>query len=135
MYNYRYDYSSNSNIKTTVDEAVTDFLRRYESTAELSRHKRYARRIPIRYNEWLKDGGPIPFDQAVERQPMVEINMPQERFRDLVEKERWYGKLEQEAEYYKHRYLEAVEDEKIRHQNPTVQKAWEKYKMLLEMAR
>lgn len=123
------------NTKTTVDETVGEFLKRYQATAELSRHKMYARRIPIRYNEWLQNGGPIPFDQAVEREPMVEINMPQERFRALIETERWTGKVEQEVEYYKKRYWQELEDDKIRQRNPSVKKAWEQYQMLLELAR
>jgi hypothetical protein len=121
--------------KTTVDDAVAEFLKRYESTAGLSRHKMYARRVPVRYNDWLKDGSPIPFHQEVEREPMVEINMPQDRFRDLVEKERWTSKVEQEAHYYKKRYMQEVEDDKIRNRNPSVKKAWEQYQMLLELAR
>jgi len=66
---------------------------------------------------------------------MVEINMPQDRFRDLVEKERWTSKVEQEAHYYKKRYMQEVEDDKIRNRNPSVKKAWEQYQMLLELAR
>jgi hypothetical protein len=121
--------------KITVDEAIADFLKRYESTAELSRHKLYARRIPVRYNEWLKDGGPIPFEQSIEREPMIEMYMPQDRFRNLVEQERWSGKVEQEAHYYKKRYMQEVEDDKVRNRNPSVKKAWEQYQMLLELAR
>jgi hypothetical protein len=130
-YNYQYDYSQ----QMTDEQEVNSFLKRHEATAGLSRHKLYARRIPVRYNEWLQDGGPIPFDQAVEREPMVEINMPQERFRSLVERERWYGKMEQEAEYYKRIVDQLRADERVRDDNPAVQKAWKNYLMLLELAR
>ncbi len=130
--NKLYDYNSQY---VSADQEVNDFLKRHEATAELSRRKLYARRIPIRYNDWLDAGSPIPFEQDVYREPMVEINMPQDRFRDLVEKERWVGKVEQEAYYYKKRYMQEVEDDKVRQRNPAVKKAWEQYQMLLELAR
>lgn len=121
--------------KTSAQDEVNEFLHRYEATAGLSQRKLYARRVPIRYNDWLKDGGPIPFEQSIEREPMVEMYIPQDRFRDLIEKERWMGKLEEETQFYKQKYLSSLEESQIRAKNATVKKAYEKYKMLLEMAR
>ena len=37
--------------------------------------------------------------------------------------------------YYKQKYLQEIEDDKIRHRNPAVKKVWEQYQMLLELAR
>ncbi len=130
--NTLYDYNSQY---TSADQEVNDFLKSYEATAGLSRHKMYARRIPVRYNDWLKDGGSIPFHQEVEREPMVEMYIPQNRFRDLVEKQRWYGKVEEEAQYYKRIVEQYRADERVRDSNPAVQKAWRNYITLLELAR
>jgi hypothetical protein len=131
-YNQRYDYSQNT---LSAEDEVNLFCKKYQAQAELSRHKVYARPVPVRYTDWLKDGANIPFHQEIEREPMVEIYIPQDKFRDLVERDRWLGKMEQEAQYYKQKYLQEIEDDKIRHRNPAVKKVWEQYQMLLELAR
>lgn len=129
-YNTRYDYAS-----VSAEDQVKQFCSKYQAEASLSKHKLYAKRLPIRYQDWLDQGASIPFDQEVYREPMVEINMPQDKFRDLVEADRWTGQMEAEARYYKERYMQEVEDDKIRHRNHAVKKAWEQYQMLLELAR
>lgn len=132
IYNKQYDYASQH---LSAEDQVKQFCGKYQAQAELSRDKVYAKRLPVRYQDWLDQGGGVPFDQEVYREPMVEINMPQDKFKDLVEADRWYGQMEAEARYYKERYMQEVEDDKIRHRNPTVKKAWEQYQMLLELAR
>lgn len=119
----------------TAEEEVDRFLKKHEATGELSTRRLYQKRQPMRYTDWTANGSPIPFDITVEREPMVEVNMPQHRFRELVERERWYGRLEQESEYYRSIVEQYRNDERVRDRNPAVQKAWQKYIMLLEMAR
>ena len=131
-YNTKYDYASQH---LSAEDQVKQFCSKYQAQAGLSRDKVYAKRLPVRYQDWLSQGSGIPFEQEVYREPMVEINMPQDKFRDLVERDRWVGQMEAEARYYKERYMQEVEDDKIRHRNPTVKKAWEQYQMLLELAR
>ena len=130
-YDYKYDYSKN----ITSQDEVNIFLKKYQAEAGLSKNKVYARRKPIRYQDWLSEDAGIPFHQEIEREPLVEIYMPQDQFRDLVERDRWYGQLEGEPRYYKERYMQEVEDDKVRHRNPAVKKAWDQYKMLLELSR
>jgi hypothetical protein len=127
-YNYQYDYGNCSSSEKDVD----DFLKRHEATGEISRRRFYAKRAPIGRVDWSV--GTIP-DILVEREPMVEINMPKHRFQDLVERERFYSQVERESEYYKRIVDQYRNDERIRDRNPTVQKAYEKYLMLLELAR
>lgn len=131
-YNTTYDYTSQT---LSAQDETKQFLGKYNAQADLSRHKLYARPKLIRYQDWLKDGANIPFEQEIDREPMVEIYMPQDKFRDLVERDRWVGQMEAEARYYKQRYMQEIEDDKIRHQNHAVKKAWEQYQMLLELAR
>jgi ribonucleotide reductase beta subunit family protein with ferritin-like domain len=70
-----------------------------------------------------------------EVEPMVEVNIPQHRFTELVEQERYKRYLEERADYDA-RIVEMLrQDERVRDRNPTVQKAYQKYLMLLEMAR
>ena len=131
-YKTQYDYASEH---LSAEQEVQMFCRKYEAQAGLSRDKLYAKRMPVSYRQWVNDGGPIPFHQEVQREPMIEVYMPQERFKQLVERERWYSNLERESDYYKGIVEQYRNDERVRDRNPSVQKAWEKYLMLLEMAR
>lgn len=118
-----------------ADREVDQFLKKYEARAGLSSRMVYQRRIPIRYADWLDDGAPIPFDQTVEREPMVEMNIPQHQFRRLVERESEFQDLIQGNERA-HRVLhQHIQDEHVRDCNPAVQAAWMKYLTLLELAR
>lgn len=123
------------NHPTDCDKEVNEFLRRYEATAELSSRRYYSKRIPMNYRAWLNEGGNIPFHQEVEKQPMVEINIPQEHFQTLVEREKFYSSVEREADHYKKIVDQYREDERVRDKNPAVQKAWRNYITMLELAR
>lgn len=127
-YNQQYDYTKQT---LSAQDEVNAFLKKYQAQAELSKHKVCARMPKLRDCDPYSGTTTIDY----EREPAVEINMPQDRFRDLVERDRWVGQMEAEARYYKERYMQEVEDDKIRHRNPTVKKAWEQYQMLLELAR
>lgn len=127
-YNQQYDYTKQT---LSAQDEVNAFLKKYQAQAELSKHKVCARMPKLRDYDPYSGTSTIDY----EREPAVEINMPQDRFRDLVERDRWVGQMEAEARYYKERYMQEVEEDKIRHRNPTVKKAWEQYQMLLELAR
>lgn len=133
-YNQKYDYTKAT---LSAQDEVNAFLKKYQAQAGLSKHKVYAR-LPRRRPMWIdydEHNQIHPAEFEVEREPMVEINMPQDQFRDLVERDRWVGQMEAEARYYKERYMQEVEDDKIRHHNPAVKKLWDQYKMLLELYR
>ena len=66
---------------------------------------------------------------------MVEINMPQHRFDELIEQERYRSYLEDRAEHDAMIVQRLREDERVRDDNPAVQKAYRNYLMLLELAR
>ena len=119
----------------SADRGVNAFLDCYEARAGLSSRMVYQRRLPIRYIDWLDAGGPIPFDQEIEREPMVEINIPQHQFKRLVQRESEFQDLIHGNERA-HRVLhQHIEDERVRDSNPAVQAAWMKYLTLLELAR
>lgn len=130
-----YDKFYKNNARLDPKEEVDLFLKKHEATGELSTRRLYQRRQPMRYQDWINDGTPIPFDLTVEREPMVEINMPQHQFQSLVEREKLYDHLEQEASYYKSIVDQYRADERVRDNNPAVKKAWMNYLMLLELAR
>lgn len=130
-----YDKFYKNNARLNPQEEVDLFLKKHEASAELSRKKLYYKRIPIKYHDWLKDGSNVPFDLNVEREPCVEINIPQHQFQSLVEREKLYDHLEQEVSYYKNIVNQYRADERVRDNNPAVKKAWMNYLMLLELAR
>lgn len=132
---YYHNHKIYEDKRITAEEEVNIFLKKHEATGELSNRRVYQRLQPVRYRDWLAEGSPMPFDQTVEREPMVEINMPQHRFRQLVEREQWYSRLEQESDYYKGIVEQYREDERVRDRNPAVAKAWRNYITLLELAR
>lgn len=124
VYNQKYD----------GDREINSFLRQYEASAGLG-HKRYYRRQPMRYQDWLADGANIPFHQEVETEPMVEINVPQHQFRRLVEREAEFQDLIRGNEHANRVLQQHRSDEHVRDNNPAVQNAYKKYLMLLELAR
>lgn len=115
---------------------VDDFLKQYQARAMLSRDKMYAK--PQRYR-YSSDYDFTTYDCAssisFEREPYVEMYIPQDEFRKLVEKERYYKKMSQQHDYATQVVNQQVQDEVVRKQNPSVEIAWRKYQMLLELAR
>lgn len=132
-YNTKYDYTKQT---LSAQDEVNAFLKKYQAQAELSKHKVYAKMPRYHYNR-IYDYDPYSSTTTIDfqQEPMVEMYIPQDKFRDLVERDRWVGQMEAEARYYKERYMQEVEDDKIRHHNPAVKKLWDQYRMLLELYR
>lgn len=110
------------------------FLRKYEASAELS-YQRYRRYKPIQYTDWIKTGSTIPFHQDIEDEPMIDMTIPQHRFRDLVEREDYLTRLEESNDYNQKVVNMLRADERVRDDNPAVAKAYRNYLTLLELAR
>lgn len=116
-----------------MDE-VDDFLKKYEAHAGLSKHKMYAR-MPRYHHGRIYDYDPYSATFDLEREPYVEMYVPQHRFQEMVERDRYYTKLSREHDYATTVVNQQVQDEIVRKQNPAVEKAWRRYQMLLELAR
>lgn len=117
-----------------ADREVNKFLHQYEATAGLG-HKRYARRLPVSYRKWMEEGGPIPFHQEVEVEQMVEMHIPKHQFQRLVERDSEMEDLVRGREWENQIIQNLRNEERIRDSNPSVKLAWERYAMLLELAR
>ena len=113
---------------------VQKFLHKYEATAGLS-NRYYRRYRRMQYTDWCAQGSPIPMNIEEESEPMIEMTIPQHRFRDLIEQDEYVSKLEQERDYNQNIVNMLRADERVRWNNPTVDKAYKKYLMLLELAR
>lgn len=120
------------NQRYEADREVDRFLKGYEATAGLG-HKRYYRRQPIRFTDYLGD---TPYQHVdVETEQMVEMNIPQHQFRRLVEREAEFQDMIRHNERANQVLHQHRVDERVRNENPAVQKAYMKYLTLLELAR
>jgi hypothetical protein len=115
------------------DREVARFLEKYEARAGLS-HQHYRRRRNVRFNyseittaiDYLKE-------QPWEEEAYVEMLIPQDRFRHLVEMEEYNTRREEEYQWAKHEQDRQRRERWIRQKNPSVQMAWDRYQMLLAL--
>jgi hypothetical protein len=114
-----------------------EFFRKFDMQVQPSRRK--LRRIPNMWqhtNAWdisVSDSAAYTF--PVETVDCVEILMPMDRLGHIVD---YIDQCEQQVEHYKtDRQLIAryEQDRSVRLRNPAVEKAYQKYLMLLELAR
>jgi hypothetical protein len=110
------------------------FLQKYEAQASLSSHKMYAVREPFNYS-FSYDLRSVPYSFQVRQEPYVEMYIPQERYKQLIENEKIIRQLEDDRRYYKDIVDSHRADERVRESNPVVKKAWQKYSTLLALMR
>lgn len=124
------------------------FCRKYEARVRQGAVVRRAE--PIRYTEFGKTDDFRNLYINTYDVPAVEISMPEDRFRDIADLiydiespnstystyERYSQALGQnwiyEFESFKHR---EAQEERIRRNNPAVQKAWDNYKLMLNLCK
>lgn len=116
---------------------LNNFLFKYESQAQLS-IRQYARRRPMSVSDYHRYNSSMDvydYESYIDREPMVEMVIPQHRFQELIERDIYYTKLSQQVDYATTVVNQMVEDEVVRKNNPAVEKAWKQYQMLLELCR
>ena len=107
------------------------FQQKFEAYIEDSeKYKQYVRRMP--YHEW---DGRLPFNVDTEVVPMKSVHLTRDNLERLVRQEAFIEHLENDAEYGKKCWTHERKDQIVRNENPAVAKAYEKYLMLLELAR
>jgi len=121
---------------------LKEFCQKYDAyvTESARMHRRIKR---MKYSLWSESDPEIFNTIPVTDVKCVEIHMPEDRFRALLEHNDWV----ENAGLYDNRHfsnnvmrvsnliVEHEEESKIRNENPAVKIAYEKYKMLLELAR
>ena len=118
-------------IRPEAPRSNKDFESKFEARIEDSReYKQYVRRMP--YNMW---DGKIPFDTEVEVVPMKAIHLTTDNLERLVREQGRMEHLENDAEFGKKLWAQERRDSAVREANPSVEKAYQKYVMLLELAR
>lgn len=107
------------------------FESKYEARIEDSKeYKQHVRRMP--YIDW---DGKIPFDVELKVIPMKAIHLTTDNLERLIREQERMDRLLDEADYAKKVLSMLRRDEQVRNDNPTVAKAYQKYLMLLELAR
>jgi hypothetical protein len=118
------------------DEPVGKDLKYFESKfaarIEDSReYRQYARRMPSFDQGWDK----LSMDISTEVVPMKAVHLPAEALDKLVAEIAYLDRLLEEQHYIKRQVQQMHADAQVRGQNPSVQRAWEKYQILLELVR
>lgn len=127
-----YGYTAYDAYRHSPEEETNRFLHKYEAVAGLSRQRMYHKRKPVRYADWKGD---IPFHQDIETEPCVEVQIPQHQFQRLVERESEYTELVRKNQDITHQLWDQRAEEDLRRKHPAVQKAWEKYVLMLQLVK
>ena len=122
---------SYDNMRAEAPLNLKDFESKYEARiTDSTEYKQYIRRMP--YNMW---DGKIPFDTEVEVVPMKAIHLTRDNLERLMQEQDRMDRLMDDAEQGKKVWREKIRDRAVRDSNPAVEKAYQKYVMLLELAR
>ena len=121
----------------TTGEDVTRFIRKYDAWVGPS--TRRMERIP-KFSNW-QEYADVTASNTIEyeRVPCVEIHMPVSRFQAMTARETWLNEfLDRNRGYPPVRYAERLVEEweeecHLRHENPSLQSAWEQYQVLLRL--
>ena len=121
---YQYTQEEQSDVKR--------FQQRFEAHIAESREYRQTVRGPFDYTS-LQGTASYHMDYKVE--PCVAIHLPQHQFDRLMDDQTRMDRLREDAEAGKCMWLKERAERAIREANPTVEKAYQKYLMLLELCR
>lgn len=118
-----------------MNKELEQFCNDYEAHAEVSR-KQYARRKPFSLTEYRMTAmEAYDMESYIEREPYIELSIPQHRLHELLIQHHQYKLLRQEHHYAEQAIKRECEDKLVRMENPAVMKAYERYQVLLEMSR
>ena len=118
-----------------MNEDLEKFCNEFEAHAEMSR-KQYARRRPFSLTDYRMSAMEVyNMESFIEREPYIELSIPQHRLHELLIEHQQYKLLRQEHHYAEQAIKRQCEDKLVRMNNPAVMKAYEKYQLLLEMSR
>jgi len=119
-----------------MDEELKEFCHKYEAyVTPSSRMQRRSKRMDYRY--WTANDQELFQHYPFEDIPCVEITMPEDRLRALVENKNWVNGYE---EQYRRSGLSVLidqhdEETRLRHQHPGVMDAWLQYQTMLNLVR
>jgi hypothetical protein len=120
-------------------KTLNEFCHKYQAQVGQST-KVWHRRQSVPYDVWLNDPDvfkSIPCQDV----PMVEITMPEDRFRALMEHDHWLanaglhdnGHFTNNVMRVSNLIVDHERECRIRHEHPGVQAAWEQYQVMLRL--
>lgn len=108
------------------------FISKFECRVEDSReYNQYVRPIPYYRDFYDSDNYKI----ETEIVPMKAIHLASDNLAKLVAEQEHMQRLSDDAEQGKRLWVQQHEDQRVRDSNPAVEKAYQKYQLLLELAR
>lgn len=119
--------------KEPWEVAEERFRKRFELHVEKSKRHYRHRPVPISYRSWSEAN--IPYQHEYEREPLLKVYISNEQYEQLVKSEQLAEDLERENYRLKRMEQATFDEMATRNKNPAVKKAYEKYKMLLELSR
>jgi len=109
------------------------FISKFECRVEDSReYNQYVRQAPSYHRDFYDTDH---FKMETEILPMKAIHLTSDNLARLVAEQEHMQQLGDDAEYGKRLWIQQREDMQVRDSNPAVEKAYQKYVMLLELAR
>lgn len=119
---------------SNMNKEVQEFCYKYDAVAGPSTrmHRRSKR---INYSEWLNEHllDTIEYHDV----PMVEIHMPEDRFRALIEHDDWLEDVRRIPSWHGSKVQMITEQHEqeclLRQQHPGLQDLWEKYQTMLKL--
>ena len=132
MKNYYKDFQQQYYLKDDLGHrTIEDFQNKFECRIEDSKeYRHYTRQMP--YYKW---DGREPYNIETQVVPMKAIHLTSDNLNRLVAEQEHMYNLKKDAEEGKRLWIRDCEDRRVRDQNPAVEKAYQKYLMLLELAR
>ena len=118
-------------IKSSAGE-LEYFISKFECRVEDSReYNQYVR--PTSYHKDFYDRDSFQMETKIT--PMKAIHLTSDNLARLVAEQEHMQRLSEDAEYGKRMWDQERRDSMVRDSNPAVEKAYQKYVMLLELAR
>lgn len=131
-YNYYKERYTNLSIKSSAGE-LEHFVSKFECRVEDSReYNQYVRQSPFYHRDFYATDN---FKMDTQVTPMKAIHLTSENLARLVAEQEHIQRLTDDAEYGKKCWTHERKDQIVRNENPAVEKAYQKYVMLLELAR
>jgi hypothetical protein len=124
----------------TLMKDLKEFCYKYDAYVKPS-SQQYRRTTTVPYKVF-EEQGMTAFDQRTyETVPMVDITMPEDRFRALLEHDKWIEKaglhdnqfFSNNVSRVSNLIVEHERECRLRQQHVSLQKAWEQYQILLSM--
>lgn len=128
-YNYDYNHAKHRDNAGNLEYFISKFECRVEDSRE---YNQYVRQAPSYHRDFYDSDN---FKMQTEILPMKAIHLTSDNLARLVAEQEHMQRLSDDAEHGKKVWAAERKDRIVRDENPSVEKAYQKYLMLLELAR